>query len=198
MTGYYDPHSVKRHVFQVKAITRRRNPIFLSAFGGRPITENQVLVAFPKAPVLLRDLKALSPRVIDVFLPPETGFLSAFIKMKKTFGDTSQEEAKRFAFATFARIPQLKQVFIFDEDIDIYNRASVIWAMTTRVRPELDIHVIPRCPSSMLEVAYGKERQPVSGKLIIDATWKYQDFPARAEPAPEIMDKINLKDYLEE
>jgi len=196
VTGYYDPLKVPRAVFDVKAITHRKHPVYLGAYVGRPITENHIALTFGKSPSLLRVLRQLSPRVIDAYFTPETFSQYAIIKIRKSFDGGAKEEPKRLAFVTFGHFYQVKECVIVDDDIDIYNPTSVQWAISSRVRPEKDIHVIPSTSGSVLEVAYKGEERGLSSKFIIDATKKYKDFPEVAEPPRKILQKIDLKDYI--
>jgi UbiD family decarboxylase len=196
VTGYYDPVKIPRPVFEVKAITHRKNPIFLGAYVGRPITDNHTAHTVGRSPFLLRELRQISPRVIDAYFPSETYSQYAIIKIKKSFVGGAKEEPKRLAFITFGHFYQVKQCVIVDEDINIYDPASIQWAIATRVRPERDIHIIPNCPGSVLEVAYGGAERGLASKFIIDATRKYEDFPQVAEPPREILEKISLKYYI--
>ena len=198
VTGYYDPIKIPRPVFEVKAITHRKNPIFLGAYVGRPITDNHTAHTIGRSPFLLRELRQISPRVLDVYFPPETYSQYAIIKIKKSFIGGAKEEPKRLAFVAFGHFYQVKECIIVDEDIDIYDPYSVQWAIVTRVRPERDIHIIPNCPGSVLEVAYETKERGVSSKFIIDATKKYENFPKVAEPPKELMSKINIRDYIPE
>jgi UbiD family decarboxylase len=197
VTGYYDQRKVERPVFRIKAISHRKDPVFLGAYVGRPITENHIAHTFGKSPFLLKELKEISPRVLDAYFPPETFSQYALIKIKKSFSGASKEEPKRLAFATFAHFYSVKQCVVVDEDIDIYDNRSVQWAIATRVRPERDIHIIPNCMGTPLEVAYGNESERgIASKFILDATRKYPDFPKLAEPPRDLLDKVRLEEYL--
>jgi 2,5-furandicarboxylate decarboxylase 1 len=196
VTGYYDPLKIPRPVFEVKAITHRKDPVYLGAYVGRPITDNHTAHTVGRSPFLLRELRQISPRVVDAYFPAETYSQYAVIKIRKSFMGGAREEPKRLAFVTFGHFYQVKECVIVDEDINIYDPSSVQWAIATRVRPELDIHVIPSCPGSVLEVAYESKERGLSSKFIIDATKKYEGFPQVAEPPREILERINLKDYI--
>jgi UbiD family decarboxylase len=196
VTGYYDPEKVLRPVFQVKAVTHRKDPVFLGAYVGKPVTDNHMAHTFGRSPYLLRELKKISPRVLDAYFPPETFSQYAVIRMKKSFAGAGREEPKRLAFATFAHFYSTKQCVIVDEDIDIYDHRSIQWAIATRVRPESDIHIFPKCMGTPLEIAYGREAERgVASKFLIDATRKYPDFPQAAEPPREMLERIDLKKY---
>ncbi|MFN3835937.1 MAG: UbiD family decarboxylase, partial [Glycocaulis sp.] len=83
-TGYYN--SVERFpVFQVSAITMRRDPIYLTTFTGRPPDEPSVLGEALNE-VFIPLIRQQFPEIIDFWLPPEgCSYRIAVISMKKAY-----------------------------------------------------------------------------------------------------------------
>ena len=44
-----------------------------------------------------------------------------------------------------------KNVFVFDEDIDVYNPTEILWALATRVQPHLQISIIKEIMRGQLD-----------------------------------------------
>jgi UbiD family decarboxylase len=135
---------------------------------------------------------------------PPSGCCShhAYISIKKGV----QGEAKRAALAAIAAIQYLKLVVVVDEDIDVYNDAEVLWAISTRVRGDLDIDIIPGVTGNRMDPAgpYDEFRHRSVGgtgfmttKVIIDATKPIGiPFATRFTPNKELWASMNLDDYL--
>jgi len=62
--------------------------------------------------------------------------------LRVSMRQTQHGEARNAMLALFAAIRNLKHVWIFDEDIDIYNDNQVEWAISTRFQSDQDMLVI--------------------------------------------------------
>lgn len=79
-----------------------------------------------------------------------------------------------------------KFVIVTDEDIDVRDRAQVLWAIATRVDPARDSMLVENTPIDYLDFA-----SPVAGigsKLGIDATSKWPGETSRAWSRPILPD----------
>ncbi len=83
-TGYYN--SVERFpVFEVSAITMRRDPIYLTTFTGRPPDEPSVLGEALNE-VFIPLIRQQFPEIVDFWLPPEgCSYRIAVVSMKKAY-----------------------------------------------------------------------------------------------------------------
>jgi 3-polyprenyl-4-hydroxybenzoate decarboxylase len=85
-----------------------------------------------------------------------------------------------------------------DEDIDPFNLNEVMWALTTRFRPDRDLILIPNAPGSTLDPT-GLPRGLVT-RMILDATNPVPpDLPLEGlslltppKEAPEWVELLNL------
>jgi 4-hydroxy-3-polyprenylbenzoate decarboxylase len=168
-TGYYN--SVEQFpVFQVTAITMRRNPIYLTTHTGRPPDEPSVLGEALNE-VFIPLLKAQFPEIVDFWLPPEgCSYRVAVVSIRKAYPG----HAKRVMMAVWSYLRQFmytKWVIVVDDDIDARNWKDVIWALSTRMDPARDITLIENTPIDYLDFA-----SPESGlgsKIGLDATNKW-------------------------
>ena len=168
-TGYYN--AVEPFpVFTVKAITRRREPIYLSTFTGRPPDEPSVLGEALNE-VFVPLLQQQFPEIRDFWLPPEgCSYRVAVVSMKKAYPG----HAKRVMLGVWSYLRQFmytKWVIVVDDDIDARDWKDVIWAVSTRMDPARDITVIENTPIDYLDFA-----SPESGlgsKIGLDATDKW-------------------------
>ena len=168
-TGYYN--AVEPFpVFTVSAITRRRSPIYLSTYTGRPPDEPSVLGEALNevfVPLLVQQF----PEIVDFWLPPEgCSYRIAVVSMKKAYAG----HAKRVMMGVWSFLRQFvytKWVIVVDDDIDARDWADVMWAVSTRMDPARDITIIENTPIDYLDFA-----SPVAGlgsKIGLDATTKW-------------------------
>jgi 4-hydroxy-3-polyprenylbenzoate decarboxylase len=168
-TGYYN--SVEKFpVFQVSAITMRRDPIYLTTFTGRPPDEPSVLGEALNE-VFIPLLQQQFPEIVDFWLPPEgCSYRIAVVSMRKAYAG----HAKRVMMGVWSYLRQFmytKWVIVVDDDIDARNWKDVMWAISTRMDPARDITVIENTPIDYLDFA-----SPESGlgsKIGLDATNKW-------------------------
>jgi 4-hydroxy-3-polyprenylbenzoate decarboxylase len=168
-TGYYN--SVERFpVFQVTAITMRRDPIYLTTFTGRPPDEPSILGEALNE-VFIPLLQQQFPEIVDFWLPPEgCSYRIAVVSMKKAYAG----HAKRVMMGVWSYLRQFmytKWVIVVDDDVNARDWKDVMWALSTRMDPARDITVIENTPIDYLDFA-----SPESGlgsKIGLDATNKW-------------------------
>jgi 4-hydroxy-3-polyprenylbenzoate decarboxylase len=167
-TGYYN--SVERFpVFQVTAVTMRRDPIYLTTFTGRPPDEPSVLGEALNE-VFVPLIRQQFPEIVDFWLPPEgCSYRIAVVSMKKAYPG----HAKRVMLGVWSYLRQFmytKWVIVVDDDIDARDWKDVMWAISTRMDPARDVTLIEHTPIDYLDFA-----SPESGlgsKIGLDATNK--------------------------
>ena len=167
-TGYYN--SVEPFpVFEVSAITMRRDPIYLSTFTGRPPDEPSVLGEALNE-VFIPLLQQQFPEIVDFWLPPEgCSYRIAVVSMRKAYPG----HAKRVMMGVWSYLRQFmytKWVIVVDDDIDARSWTDVMWAISTRMDPARDITLVEGTPIDYLDFA-----SPESGlgsNIGLDATNK--------------------------
>lgn len=168
-TGYYN--SVEPFpVFTISAITRRRAPIYLSTFTGRPPDEPSVLGEALNE-VFIPLLQQQFPEICDFWLPPEgCSYRIAVISMKKAYPG----HAKRVMMGAWSYLRQFmytKWVIVVDDNVDARDWKDVWWAISTKMDPARDITLLEHTPIDYLDFA-----SPESGlgsKIGLDATDKW-------------------------
>ncbi|OIQ52757.1 non-oxidative hydroxyarylic acid decarboxylases subunit C [Neomoorella thermoacetica] len=185
MPGSYS--GVRRQVrIKVKAVTHRKDPIFENLYVGRPWTEHDYLIALSTSVPLYRQLKETMPEVVAVNAIYQHG-LTAIVATGNRFGGYAKSVAFRLA-STPHGISYCKNIILVDADVDPFNLVEVMWAMSTRVRADKDVIVIPNTPGMPLDPA--SEPPGMGNKLIIDAT---------TPVAPEkVMREVRMVEKIEE
>ncbi|HQF31294.1 MAG TPA: UbiD family decarboxylase [Hyphomicrobiales bacterium] len=180
-TGYYN--SVEPFpVMRVTAITRRRDPLYVSTFTGRAPDEPAVIgEAFNEIFVPL--VKRQFPEITDFWLPPETAsYRVAVVAFRKSYPG----HARRLMLGLWSMLPQFsltKMIVAVDPDVDPRDWKDVMWAVATRSDPSRDLLVLDQTPIDYLDFASPKAG--LGGKLGIDATMKVA--PETDRPFGEVM-----------
>lgn len=151
---------------RVKAITHRKDPIFENLYIGRPWTECDYLEALNTSVPLYKQLKETMPEVVSVNAGYQHG-LTAIVATSNRFGGYAKSVAFRLA-STPHGISYCKNIILVDEDVDPFNLTEVIWSLSTRMRADKDVIVIPYTPGMPLDPT--SEPPGMGNKLIIDAT----------------------------
>ncbi|PCI62414.1 MAG: hypothetical protein COB37_06800 [Kordiimonadales bacterium] len=167
-TGYYN--SVEQFpVFNITAITMRKDPIYLSTYTGRAPDEPSILGEALNE-VFIPLLQQQFPEIVDFWLPPEgCSYRIAVVSIKKAYAG----HAKRIMTGVWSYLRQFvytKFVIVVDDDIDCRDWKDVMWAMSTRMDPVRDIVTIENTPIDYLDFA--SPESGLGGKLGMDATNK--------------------------
>lgn len=195
-TGYMGTRVVNP-VFQVTAITHRKNPMYQAFISQFPPSESSLIRKLAYDGVFLKFLKqdANIPGILDAQLHEATGSYGLLvIQMQKTH-PAQPWQALNAAAGLDPTIG--KMIVAVDEDIDLTDADAVNWALSYRMRPHLDLRVITGRasildPSSAPPDASVDDQRfppPVgTSSVLIDATRKW-DYPPTSLPGREFMDK---------
>ncbi|WP_418563503.1 UbiD family decarboxylase [Phascolarctobacterium faecium] len=173
--GYTGPANAELPVIKVKAVTHRVNPIMQTCI--EPSEEHVSMAGIPtEASILDMVERAMPGRVQNVYAHSSGGgkFI-AVIQFKKTV-PSDEGRQRQAALLAFSAFPELKQVILVDEDVDIFDTNDVLWAMTTRMQADVDIVTIPgvRChpldPSNDPACSWSIRDHGIACKTIYDAT----------------------------
>ena len=170
--GYYVPVT-DNHVLLTRRVLARRDAIFHAILSGTG--EEMALSSIPNAATIYRAVRSFDPCVRDVSCFPHMQFV--VVQIEKRY---EGQPANRQLFCV-----------VVDEDVDIHNLEDVIWAMSTRCRPDRDIVQIPNVPS------YARDPHRLHwGRLGIDATAPLEhraEFERKRYPGHE---SVRIEDYL--
>lgn len=195
--GYSGPAHMN-HVLKVKAVTCRKNPIMQICIGSSE--EHVNMAGIPSEASILRFLHDAQPgKVLNAYCPPSGGGkFDAIIQYKKT-SMADEGKQRQAALGVLAILPEVKNVYIMDEDVDIFDPYDVQWALTTRFRPDLDLVLIPgvRChpgdPTEKQLYDPNLRDNGIAYKAIYDATapFEHKDRFWR----PEFLD-VDVSEFL--
>jgi len=181
--GYYTIVG-PNHVFRIKGIFAREDPIYYAVIAGS--REELMLTGVPMAGSILKAIRVFVPSVVDVACWPTLQF--CVIKMRK---QVDGEEHKALLAALGAELNRILYAVVVDEDVDIHNPSDVIWAISTRCRPDKDMFTIPGVPSFARDPS-----QRHWGRVGIDATVPMnllKEFERKKTSTPQ---NIRWEDYV--
>lgn len=169
----------KQCVIKIERITHRTDPIFENLYLGIPWTEIDYLMALNTSVPLYKQLKRDFPEVVAVNAMYTHG-IGVIISTKCRLGGYGKAVAFRL-LSTPHGMPYSKAVIVVDDYVDPFNLEQVMWAITTKVRPDKDVSVIQNCPGMPLDPS--SDPAGMHAKLIIDATTPVAPEPVTREVA---------------
>ena len=193
---YYAPPK-KARVFEVTAITRRRDAIYHDIFNVGP--EHLVLFSLGMEGVVLSQLQQLIPQITAINVPVSGSGNLVYVQIKKDI-DGLGVNAALAALGAY----RFKCAVVVDEDIDIYDDRKVLWAMMTRTQADRSFFFVPGSYISRVDpTGYpawqsgGTGDRLHSTRLGVDATKPLDpSFPEVAEPPRSMWSRLDLSEYL--
>ena len=180
---YYVPVT-DNHVLMARRVVAREDAVFHAILSGT--CEEIALSSIPNAGMIYRAVRSIDPCVRDVTCFPLMQFV--VVQIEKRY----EGQAAKVMLGAFGAETN-RQLFcvVVDQDVDIHNLEDVIWAMSTRCRPDRDIMQIPNVPS------YARDPHQIHwGRLGIDATAPLEhraEFERKRYPGYE---SVRVEDYL--
>jgi 2,5-furandicarboxylate decarboxylase 1 len=174
--------------YEVRAITRRHGALHTSILtpeGDKPWMD------LAREGAYLRRAREAVPNVQAVCASGRHALLNVLISMKKL----SEGDPGRAAAAVLTW-DWCKNVFVFDEDINVYDPTEILWALATRVQPHLQVSIIKEIMrGSLIDPSMVDARK--TSAMIVDAT-KPLDRPfSPVSKCPEdAMARIKLEDFV--
>lgn len=181
VTGYYAERE-DRWVFEVTAITRRKQPILHSILSGKEVYNAYGLIAGAGA---FDKVHSLVPEVTAVHFSDGSVPYHLVVQIDKKH-EGSQRNAIMAAFVSLAFV---KTVTVVDTDVDIYSVHDVEWAVQTRCLFEKDLMLIPDAIGHRLNPSVENDKWT---RLGIDAT---VPLPKEEKFVRATVKQINLNDY---
>ena len=176
--GYTGGAVAQVPVIKVKAVTHRKNPIMQTVIG--PSEEHVSMAGIPtEASILQMVEKAMPGRLLNVYAHSSGGGKFMAVLQFKKSQPSDEGRQRQAALLAFSAFPELKHVFLVDEDVDPFDSNDVIWALTTRYQGDVDTVFIPgvRChpldPSNSPDYSPSIIDKGIACKTIFDCTVPY-------------------------
>jgi UbiD family decarboxylase len=160
-TGYSTYRST-RNVFHVKAITRRKKPIFLDIVPGYS-AEHLLLSRCTREAHVFHRLKEMVPTLKALNYPKSGTHFHAYMSFRKT----AEGQARQALMLLMGLDSYVKLAVAVDEDIDVFDEDEVMWALATRFQADTDLFMVPQVFCNRLDPS---SVDGMSAKLGLDAT----------------------------
>jgi UbiD family decarboxylase len=187
--GYLGPQRLITCLhYEVRAVTYRKGAMYQSVItpeGDKPWMD------LPREGAYLRRIREAVPGARAVCKMGRHAHYNVFISIKKTAeGDPGRVAAAALTF------DHTKNVFVFDEDIDVYNPTDILWAIATRVQPHRQISILqPLFRGNVLDPSLVDEIK--TSVMIVDATRPLDRPFSPVSKCPEdAMERIKLENFI--
>ncbi|MBF0610189.1 MAG: UbiD family decarboxylase [Magnetococcales bacterium] len=180
-TGYYNEVE-KFPLFQVKRITTRKDPYFLTTYTGRPPDEPAIL-ALALNRVFVPLLKKQFPEIKSFHLPAEAcSYRMAVVGLEKQYpGHAFRVMAGVWGF--LRQFLYTKFIIVVDASVPVDDWDGVMTSVCCNVHPVRDIQVITSTPIDYLDFA--SPWPGLGSKMGIDATSKWGPEKQAAPLVPD-------------
>jgi 4-hydroxy-3-polyprenylbenzoate decarboxylase len=191
-TGFYtgaEPFPV----FQVTAITMRREAVYPSIVVGKPPQEDAWLGKATER-IFLPAVKATVPEIVDYDLPIAGAFHNiVIVSIRKAFPGHAQKVMH--AIWGLGMLSLSKGVIVVDAHVDVHDYEQVAFYVGANVDPQRDV-VLSEGPLDHLD--HAPTRQFVGGKIGIDATAKgpaegTREWPPEIEMSDEVRELVTRR-----
>ncbi|MDX6450040.1 MAG: 4-hydroxy-3-polyprenylbenzoate decarboxylase [Gaiellaceae bacterium] len=191
-TGYYTP-AEQFPVFNLTAITMRKDAIYPSIVVGKPPQEDEWLGKATER-IFLPAVRMTVPEIVDYDLPVAGAFHNlCIVSIKKAFPG----HAKKVMHAIWGlgMLSLTKGIVVVDEHVDVHDYQQVMFYVGANVDPKRDI-VITEGPLDHLD--HAPTLQFIGGKIGIDATAKgplegTREWPPEIEMTDEVRDLVDRR-----
>lgn len=163
--------------YKVDRITYRNNPILPMSACGRLTDETHTMIGSLAAAQIRKVCQNEGLPITDAFAPFESQVTWVALRVDgaklRELKTTSKEFSKRIGDLVFNCKPgyTIHRLVLVGEDIDVYNGKDVMWAFSTRCRPNLDetffedVRGFPLVPY----MSHGNGSPVQGGKVVSDA-----------------------------
>jgi 2,5-furandicarboxylate decarboxylase 1 len=174
---------------EVTCITHKEKPYWLTILCSH-LDEKEGIGGARREGTVYETVKKAVPQVTNIYRPPSCP-THIYLQMKKT----KDSQPRHAILAAISSAEGIKHVFVFDEDINIFDESEVLWAIGTRSQWDKDVIVVPNCATAGLDPSAEGEIATRGG---IDCTKPAPPavFEQRTFIPEEVMNQISLEDYL--
>lgn len=187
-TGYIGPQ-IPNPQFEVTAITHRKDAYWHDLLVGH--ADNQVMGGFGIEGVLYDVVKQRVPSLKRVYVPLSgTCRFHAYLQLENPRRGDARE-------AIMTALPvdwRLKHVFVFDDDINIFDEREVLFGIATRTQWDRDVMVFPETRGSELDPSVAEELTTKGG---MNCTKPAREaFAARNSVDEAMFERVKIESYI--
>lgn len=197
--GYVDPRTLST-MFELKCVTHRKNPIWVSIISQVTPSESSKIKAMGMATLVKRFIVS---RGFDCV--KEVHMIEPLVNMRPYVAVSLKKRNDQDPWGVMQAVLDYgdrvgKMIVAVDEDINVKDPIAVTWAITHRSQPHKDVKIVGNrpfgaTPIGMVATHPSSRYDNSESSLLIDATRK-ADFPPLSLPKKEFM--VRAKEIWEE
>lgn len=191
-TGFYSLPD-RYPIFEVTAVTHRKNPIYPTTIVGLPPQEDYYMGKATER-IFLPLLQTLIPDIIDYDLPMFGAFHNcAFVKIRKEY----PLQARRVMHAIWGagQMAWTKMIVVVDADVNVHDYEEVMFHLCANVDPGRDIEIV-NGPLDILD--HAAPRLGAGHKIGFDATAKIAGEEVNGHPVREWPTILKMKQEIKD
>ena len=185
-TGYRGSEEAPRPVFHVKCITHRDNPILTVSTPGKPFDDQTFVYSLLGSVAMTMSLRKLGVQFKSLFITSST--MGVIVSTEESYPGYVHTLSSAI-WSTKAGIYR-PTIIVVGEDVDVTDMEEVVWALTTRMHPGRDIHIVERAPCHHLFPFISpddKAAYTAGAAVCFDATFPFE----WKERTPQVVDFEN-------
>ncbi len=188
--GYYGAQGLNPQC-KVTAITHRRDAIWYNIVGGH--LDHIGTGSPPLEGLLWEFLKPRVPSLQKVYVPVSgVGRYHAYLQLK----NPGKGEARQaMILALSASSERFKHVFVFDDDVDIFDPREIMWAIATRTQWSRDITIMPKFKIVHADPSAGIDGLSDIGGIDCTKPWG-EPYEERVGVDPEVKQRMKLEEFV--
>ena len=190
---------------EVKKITMRKSPIYQYMYMGREPTEGHIIDHLVYSASMYTQVKPAIPEVSDVAVLGAEGLTTAIaIRKGSNRPGLIRQLAMTVRGCRSGRL--IKNLFVFEDDVDIRNTNDLIWSFSVRFQGAKDIFIVEPLPGCFLDPSEpsvtGTGAPGLTSFTVFDLTEALSPYnegykrgkaePSRTETAVELLKSMGI------
>jgi UbiD family decarboxylase len=196
-TGYYAGSPRPALDMEITRLYHRDDPIQLGAPPGKPPHDYSYMRSVMKSAMIQDELVSMGIPGVTAAWAHEAGGGRLFIavSIEQRYAGHSRQVGHLTAQIPAAAYMN-RYVVVVDDDIDVRDLGQIVWAMSTRTDPSVDIDVVARTWGSKLDPMLTPDSPPYNSRAVIDACRPYErkdTFARVAQSDPDYLREVLAK-----
>jgi len=175
-------------VIEVTAVTCRKDAMWLGLLCGHK--DYTAGLATYWEGLVYEKVNSIVP-VSKIYVPPSGMGMTLYLAIKQTTSGQATEAITSALAGT-----GIKQVLVFDDDIDIFDESEVLFALSTRTQWDRDVYIYRNFRGDQTDPAVNEDGSTSKGGIDCTLPIGQGTFERRNIIPQEVIDSVNLDDYI--
>jgi 2,5-furandicarboxylate decarboxylase 1 len=187
-TGYFGGQRLNPYM-EVTAVTHREQPYWHTIVTGYG---DDMIGALRREGVVFELVKRVVPQVTAIHRPMSCPH-HMYIQLRKT----QDWQPRAIIMAALSAPDAIKHVFVFDDDVNIFDEQEVLWAIGTRSDWSKDMVVVPGLFATGLDPTSTGVMQGTRAGIDCTKPASPAVYEQRSFVPAEVMERMRLEDYFQ-